>query len=157
MNFDRDNNWLVHDHQRYDNLLEDCVEAAEVLDWKAATALFNEFVAELKQHMLMEDEVLYPMLRAESGDPCGDIDLLTYEHEDILQLLGDLTTVVRRKDFEHFEAALRPLHKVLIQHNDHEEMVFLALGTESLLMRREEIEAKLEALAPLPIRKKWMF
>ena len=79
-----DTNCLVHDHRKYDRALEACEFAAEVEDWKTAVKLFNTFVEDLKLHMRMEDEVLYPLLEKESGDPKRELDLLGYEHDDLV-------------------------------------------------------------------------
>ena len=143
-----DANWLVHDHQRYDEALEDCMIAADAADWKLAIALFDGFVDEIKLHMLLEDEVLYPMMKEETGDPNRDLALLGYEHDDLVRLLGDLAYVIKMKDFEHFEESLEPLHKAMVQHNHHEEIVFLSLGTEAILLRRDEVLGRLEAINP---------
>jgi hypothetical protein len=156
-NMNKDANWLVHDHRKYDGALKDCEFAAGVEDWKTAIKLFNTFVEDLKLHMMMEDEVLYPLIEKESGDPNEDLVLLSYEHENLVRLLGDLVYVIKRKDFDHFEKSLQPLHKAMVQHNDHEEMVFLSLGTESLLHRRDEILARLDALSPRPQGRSWNF
>jgi hypothetical protein len=148
-------NWLVHDHRKYDEALRDCEDAAEVSDWKTAVKLFNTFVEDLKLHMRMEDEVLYPLLAKESGDPDGDLDLLNDEHDDLVRLLGDLVQVIRIRDFDHFEESLRPLHKAMVRHNDHEEAVFRSLGTQSLLLRRDEILSRLAAMSPSSQHQDW--
>ncbi len=153
----RDDNWLIHDHRRYDEALEECLAATEVNDWKTAVKLFKTFVENFKLHMVMEDEVLYPLLKQESGDPNGSLSLLGYEHDDLVRLLGDLVYVIKTRNFDHFEESLRPLHKAMVEHNDHEEMVFLSLGTDSLLLRREEIMSRLEAVGPGTIHRKWHF
>lgn len=153
----KDANWLVHDHRKYDEALEDCEIAAEAEDWKTAVKLFSTFVEDLELHMLMEDEVLYPLLEKESGDPNGDLALLSQEHDDLVRLLGDLVYVIKTRDFDHFEESLQPLHKIMVQHNEHEERVFLSLGTESLLLRRDEILSRLDALSPGPHRRTWHF
>ncbi len=100
-----------------------------------------------KLHMLMEDEVLYPLVNKESGDPNGDLVLLSHEHDGLHRLLGDLVYVIKTKDFDHFEECLQFLHKAMDQHKDHEDAVFLSLGTESLLLRRDEIMSRLEAFS----------
>ena len=51
------NNWLVHDHRKYDEMLTACEMAAEMADWKDAVNLFNKFTNELKSHMQLEDEI----------------------------------------------------------------------------------------------------
>jgi hemerythrin superfamily protein len=153
----RDENWLIHDHRKHDEALEDCMSAADASDWKTAVELFNNFVEDLQLHMRMEDEVLYPLLRQESNDADDSLALLGYEHDDIVRLLRDLAQVIKLKNFDHFEESLEPLHKAMVEHNDHEEIVFMSLGTESVLLHREEIIAKLEAISPQPAQRDWSF
>jgi len=141
-----DTNWLVHDHRKYDAALDECELAAGAQEWKVAIALFNEFVKDLELHMRMEDEVLYRLFTQETGDPEGEIELLSDEHGDIARLLQDLAIIIKTKNFDHFEDSLRPLHRVMNAHNAHEEAVFRRLASDSLLMRRDEIMARLNAI-----------
>lgn len=152
-----ESNWLVHDHRRYEQALDECIMAAEVDDWKDAVGLFKKFVEDIQLHMRMEDEVLYPLLDEESGDPEGEIALLSEEHDDLVRLIGDLIHVIKTKDFDHFEQSLVPLNKAMTLHNNHEEAVFLSLGSEGFLMRRDEILVRLEAVAPRSQRQDWDF
>jgi len=150
-------NWLLHDHRRYEAVLVECEMAAGAAQWKEATRLFYSFVEDLKLHMRMEDEVLYPLFTEEGGDPQGEIARLGDEHDDIVRLLGDLHHVISAHDFDHFEACLEPLYEVMTRHNRHEEAVFLVRGSDSILMRREEIMARLNALQPGADRRSWEF
>ena len=139
-------NWLVHDHRKYEAALDECEMAAGAGQWKEAVRLFNNFVDDLKLHMRMEDEVLYPLFKEEHGDPSGVIEDLSEEHEELVRLVQDLAYVIKTNDVDHFEESLVPLHKAMARHNEHEEAVFLSMGTESLLMRRDEIMERLNAL-----------
>jgi len=148
---------LVHDHRRYDEALEECMLAAEVDDWKDAVALFKRFVEEIKVHMRIEDEILYPLIEQESGDPGGELALLGEEHDDLVRLISDLIYVIKTKNFDHFEQSLAPLHKAMTRHNDHEEAVFLSHGSQQILMRREEVMARLDAISPGSESRNWTF
>jgi hemerythrin-like domain-containing protein len=151
-------NWLVHDHQQYDDMLGECELVAGTGDWKSAIALFNKFVNELKLHMRMEDEVLYPLVEEGCGDPEGEIAELKDEHDDIVRLIRDLMIIIKNKNYDHFEESLMPMHKALNQHNSHEEACFLSSGTEQTLMRRDEIMARLNNLEESQQqRKRWFF
>ena len=150
-------NWLIHDHRRYEEALEDCEVAAEEECWGEAVKLFKAFAEELKLHMLMEDEVLYPLLEKESGDPYGDLAELNDEHENLVRLLCDLIYVIKEKDFDHFEKSLKPLHKAMTDHNNNEEKVFQSLGTEAVLLRRDEVMSRLDTLNPQSQRRNWSF
>jgi len=150
-------NWLVHDHRKYDATLQACVLAAGAEDWKDAVQLFYEFVDDLKLHMRMEDDVLYPFFKEETGDPDDEIGELSDEHDYLVRLLHDLATVIKHKDFDHFEESLGPLYKAMTEHSAHEEAVLSRMGSDSLLMRRSEILHRLEALELQASRRVWDF
>jgi len=140
------NNWLIHDHHKYDEMLTECEMAAEMADWKDAVRLFKEFTGDLKLHMLLEDEVLYPIFEQKEIDSEDGIAELQDEHENLVRLLRDLVEVIKTKNIDHFMESLLPLHKAMNEHNEHEEAVFRHLGSDALLTRRDEIMGRLSAL-----------
>lgn len=150
-------NWMVHDHRKYDAALDECEVVAGAGEWKNAIQLFNTFVNDLKLHMRMEDDVLYPVFEEEAGDPEGDIAALAEEHDDIVRLLRDLAYIIKTNDFDHFLESLVPLHKAMIQHNEHEEAVFLSMGSDSSFMRRAEIMDRLKKMQNKEGRRIWDF
>ena len=150
-------NWLVHDHGKYDEALAGCEAVAEEGLWDEAVSMYRDFVEDIKVHMLMEDEVLYPFYMEQYGDPQGEIAYLTAEHDHICSLLHDLDFVIRRNDFEHFLASLKPLHKILNQHNDNEEYVFLSMDNNDILMSRDKIVQQLNAVQDNVGRRIWNF
>jgi iron-sulfur cluster repair protein YtfE (RIC family) len=151
------NNWLVHDHHKYDAALDECEMAADVGEWKNAKDLFQNFVSDLKLHMQMEDEVLYPLFIEENGDPDGVINHLSEEHDYLVHLVHDLAYIIRSNDFDHFLDCLEPLHTAMKQHNEHEESVFLNMANQSILMRRDEIIERLNAVKKTSSRRIWDF
>lgn len=140
------NNWLVHDHRKYDEMLTECEMAAEMADWKDAVNLFNKFTSELKSHMQLEDEVIYPLFEKKSPDAEDAMLELHEQHEDLVRLLTDLVSVIKNKNIDHFMESLIPLHKVMNEHNQFEEEVFQRLGNDELLMHRDEVMQQLSAL-----------
>lgn len=139
-------NWLVHDHYQYDDMLNSCEAAADTGEWKKAKDLFKKFISDLKLHMQMEDEVLYPLFIAENGDPDGVITHLSEEHDYLVRLIHDLSYIIKNDDFDHFLDSLEPLHMAMKQHNEHEEKVFLNMANPSILLRRDEIIERLNAV-----------
>lgn len=139
-------NWLVHDHRKYDIALEECEEATAAGEWENAKHLFYDFVTDLKLHMQLEDEVLYPLFVEENGDPEGLITHLRDEHDYLVRLVNDLDTIIRANDFDHFMDSLKPLHSAMNRHNEHEEKVFLSMAHQSILMRRDEIIKRLHSV-----------
>lgn len=150
-------NWLVHDHRKYQAALEACDIAAGVEEWKEAVQRFDEFVDDLKLHMRMEDEVLYPFFKEEVGDPGDEIADLSYEHDRLAGLLRDLAIVIKHKDYDHFEECLKPLYQALIEHSAHEEAVFSRMSDHALLTRRDEIMRRLETVHTGARRRDWDF
>ena len=142
----KSNNWLVHDHHKYDEMLTECEMAAEMADWKGAIRLFNTFTTELKLHMQLEDEVIYPLFEQKETDSENEIAELQDEHENIVRLLRDLVDVIKTKNIDHFMESLLPLHETMNEHNTHEEAVLLSLGNDSLLVQREEVMSRLSSL-----------
>ncbi len=139
-------NWLVHDHRKYDVMLEECEEAADIGEWKNAKHLFHDFVNDLKLHMQLEDEVLYPLFIEENGNPEGVITHLSDEHDYLVRLVNDLEYIIKANDFDHFLDSLEPLHRAMNRHNEHEEKIFLSMANRSLLLRRDEIIERLHAV-----------
>lgn len=150
-------NWLVHDHRKYDDALDECEMAADAGEWKNAKRLFTDFVTDLKLHMQMEDEVLYPLFTEENGDPDGAITLLSEEHDYLARLVHDLAYIIKANDFDHFLDSLEPLHKAMNQHNKHEEEVFMNVANQSILMRRDEIMERLRAVQNKQGGRSWDF
>jgi len=149
-------NWLVHDHRKYEAALEECEMAAGAGDWKSAIRLFQGFVEDLKVHMRMEDEVLYPAFVEEVEGAADDIADLSDEHDTIARLLHDLAYVIKRNDMDHFEDSLQPLYQAMTLHNEHEEQVLLGMGKDSLLTRKDEILARLKRMGA-ETRRVWDF
>lgn len=156
---DTTNNWLIHDHHKYDEMLTECELAADMADWKDAIQLFDKFTTELKLHMQLEDEVLYPLFEEKQSDDDDEMSILHEEHENLMRLLRDLVCVIKTKNIEHFMDSLVPLHEVMNEHNEHEEMVFEHLGSDSLLTRHDEITERLSAIKSQKgyESKKWIF
>ena len=150
-------NWLVHDHHKYDVALDECETAADVGEWKNAKRLFQDFITDLKLHMQMEDEVLYPLFIEENGDPNGIIAHLSDEHDYLARLVHDLAYIIKANDFDHFLDSLEPLHKAMNLHNEHEERVFMNMSNQSILMRRDEIMERLHAVQNTQGSRSWDF
>jgi len=150
-------NWLVHDHQRYEAALDECEIYAGAGNWKDAIQMFYGFVDDLKLHMRMEDDVLYPFFVEETDDPEDEITALGDEHDDLVHLLNDLAYIIKTKDFDHFEDSLIPLKKAMARHNRHEEAVLQRMGGDSLLTRRDEILDRLNSLETKKDQRAWDF
>lgn len=138
--------WLVHDHRRYDEALARAQEAAEDGAWGEALLLFTDLLEALSLHMRLEDEVVYPALERETGDPEGELAELREEHRQLAHLMEGALTVARERDIDHLLDALVPLRRTLHEHARYEEEVLARLGGEALTRNREAVLAALASL-----------
>ncbi len=138
--------WLAHDHHRFDEALARAQEAAEDGAWDEALRLLTELLEALALHMRLEDEVVYPALERETGDPEGELAGLRDEHRQLESLMEGARTVARERDIDHLLEALVPLRRTLREHARYEEEALARLGGEALRRNREAVLAALAAL-----------
>ncbi|HSH29970.1 MAG TPA: hemerythrin domain-containing protein [Thiohalobacter sp.] len=150
-------NWMVHDHRKYETALREVELAAGAGQWEEAERLLREFVDDFKLHMRIEDEVLYPMFRESVAESGEDIDSLVEDHDDIARLLHDLAYVLKQHEYDHFEDSLGLLYQMMLDHDAYEEEVFSRFGDQSLLARRDEAMARLNRMRQSGNRREWSF
>jgi hemerythrin-like domain-containing protein len=148
-------NWLVHEHSQYENLLSQLQDAAEMEDWGTLDIAFNELVTHLKQHMAMEEEVLYPAYESTPHAPQGPTMALREEHSSIVRLIQDLARVIKARGSEHVLECLAHLEYQMIKHHEKEEDIFLPMASHILNTSREELLRKLEEFDASRIQRKW--
>ncbi len=148
-------NWLVHEHSLYENLLSRCTEAIEIEDWKTADLLFRKMVTHLKRHMALEEEVLYPAYEAETHAPQGPTGALREEHDHIVRLVTDMSRVIKTRDSDHVLECLVHLEKQMIKHHEKEEDIFLPMASHILEAKREDISRQLDEFDMSRTNRKW--
>ncbi len=140
-------NWLVQDHQRYETALDKCEITAGAGDWKNAIQMYYGFVNDLKLHMRIEEEVLYPIFVEETGDPEDEIAELRDDHNYMVHLTNDLAHIIRTKDIDHFEDSLIPVKKAMARHYRHEEAVLQRIERRITRAYSKNLAQRLPSLA----------
>jgi hemerythrin-like domain-containing protein len=148
-------NWLVHEHSLYENLLSQCHDAVEIEDWGTVNLAFNELVTHLKRHMALEEEVLYPAYEATVHAPQGPTMALREEHDHIVRLIQDMARIIKNRDSEHVLECLVHLENHMIKHHEKEEDIFLPMASHILRESREELSRKLNEFDVSQIQRKW--
>ena len=149
------NNWLIHEHSLYENLLSQCTEAVEIEDWKTVDSLFKRLVTHLKRHMGLEEEVLYPAYEAATHAPQGPTGALREEHDRIVRLVTDMARVIKTRDSDYVLECLAHLEGQMIKHHEKEEDLFLPMASHILDARREEITRQLAGFEASKSGRKW--
>ncbi len=148
-------NWLVHEHSFYEDLLSQCQDAAEIKDWRNVDLAFGELVTHLKRHMALEEEVLYPAYESMPHVPQGPTTVLQEEHSKIVNLIRDLVQVIKTRNPEHVLERLARLENRMIKHHEKEEDIFLPMAGYILNASHDELSRKLDELDTSKIQRKW--
>ncbi|MGB5605395.1 MAG: hemerythrin domain-containing protein, partial [Gammaproteobacteria bacterium] len=136
-------NWLVHEHSKYENLLSQCQDAVEMEDWGTVDRVFNELVTHLQRHMALEEEVLYPAYESTTHAPQGPTTALREEHSGIVRLIRDMARIIKTRDSEHVLESLAHLEYQMIKHHEKEEDIFLPMASHILNASRDELIRKM--------------
>ena len=148
-------NWLVHEHSLYEDLLSRCQNAVEMEDWDGADLVFRELVTHLKRHMALEEEVLYVAYEAMAEAPQGPTRSLREEHDQIVRLVRDMVRVIKTRDSDHVLECLVHLEKQMIKYHVKEEGIFLPMASHILDAKREEISRQITEFDMSKTGRKW--
>jgi hemerythrin-like domain-containing protein len=148
-------NWLVHEHSLYEDLLTECHDAVENEDWEGVNLIFSQLVMHLKRHIALEEEVLYPAYESAPHAPQGPTTALREEHSTIIRLLQDMAPVIRTRDSEHLLECLAHLENQMIKHHEKEEDIFLPMASHILNSRRDELSSRLKQFEGSTPHREW--
>ena len=148
-------NWLVHEHSLYENLVSQCQDAVELEDWGTVNQVFNDLVKHLKRHMALEEGVLYPAYESAPHAPQGPTKALREEHSDIVRLVQDMARIIKTRDSEHVFEGLVLLESRMIKHHEKEEDIFLPMASHILNTSRDELLRKLAEFDTSKTQRKW--
>jgi iron-sulfur cluster repair protein YtfE (RIC family) len=151
----RTDNWLVHEHSLYEDLLAACRDAAEAEDWAGVDRVLHELITHLKRHMALEEEVLYPAYEASPAAPQGPTVALREEHDHIVRLIRDTARVIQTRDSDHVLECLAHLEYLMIKHHEKEEDIFLPMASHILSASRDELLRKLAEFDASQRQRKW--
>ena len=148
-------NWLVHEHSLYEELLSQCMNAVDMEEWGAVNLAFNELVTHLKRHMALEEEVLYPAYEATAHAPQGPTTTLREEHDHIVRLIQDMARIIKTRNSVHLLESLVHLENRMIKHHEKEEDIFLPMASHILNTSRDELLRKLHEFDASTTKRKW--
>jgi iron-sulfur cluster repair protein YtfE (RIC family) len=110
------------DHRRCDTLwvqVEDAVDAGDAAGTEKAWSAFEHA---LRQHLAMEEEVLFPAFETASGmTGGGPTFVMRHEHQQMRGVLDQMAEAVRANDPDDLLAQGDTLHLLIQQHNAKEE------------------------------------
>ena len=138
---------FAQDHDRLDRLLETYRRLKRV-DFARAKQAFREFKFGLQQHIVWEEEVLFPLFEQKTGmRDHGPTAVMRAEHREIGQRLEALHDKVRRQDADS-DREEEALLQALFAHNQKEENVLYPAIDR--LSSEEERAAAFKTMEALP-------
>lgn len=124
------------------------------LDWAAteraveqgpapATAAFEHFERELRNHLAMEEEVLFPAFEDATGMTHGPTTVMRMEHTQMRGLLDQMAQAVRSAAWQDLLDHGDTLLMVIGQHNAKEEGMLYPMAQAHLAQQWPAISEKL--------------
>ncbi len=148
-------NWLVHEHSLYEDLLSECHDTVENEDWESFNLIFSQLVMHLKRHIALEEKVLYPAYESAPHAPQGPTTALREEHSTIIRMIQDMAPVMKSRNSEHLLECLAHLENQMIKHHEKEEDIFLPMASHILNASHDELLRKLSEFDVSKVKRKW--
>ncbi|MEB0138090.1 MULTISPECIES: hemerythrin domain-containing protein [unclassified Undibacterium] len=114
---------LIRQHHSADNCLAQCHAALNRAEPAVAAQHFSQFDSELRAHIRLEEERLFPAFEQATGNLSGPTMVMRTEHVDMLALCGEIHAQLAQVSAGNAQALLARLGTVLEQHSLKEETV----------------------------------
>jgi len=140
------NKHYTEDHNRLDDLFYQ-FQKLKISDRTKAVQHFQEFKTGLEQHIVWEEEILFPSFEKKFGHLGGPTQVMRWEHREIRKYLDEILKKLAHNDDTEVEES--GLQSVLCPHNHKEEnilypMIDQVTGAEE----RKQIFAHMRQVRP---------
>jgi len=116
--------YMQDDHVLIDGIAARAVAAAESRDWAGLAGEGGEFLRRLRQHIEIEEEVLFPAFEQRTGMSAGGPSVqMRVEHEQMQPILARMRQAITAQDAGEYISASRALFDILVPHNQKEEQM----------------------------------
>lgn len=132
-------------HKNCDDDFARAEEAVLENQWAEAGSAFSRFRNAMEQHFGMEEEVLFPALKA-SGGPAGPVQVMHMEHAQMHDLFEQMAMSIEAKDAENYAGVSETLLIVMQQHNHKEEQILYPLSDQFLAPQRAALLLRMQSL-----------
>ena len=130
--------YLSGDHRRIDEVISDVRRMIEDGETERAEHTFQEVDEQLRRHIRIEDEIVFPVFEARTG--CrGPTTVLRQEHRQIEEVLVAIAGALARGELRGARDQAFALAMLLGNHNMKEERI-LYPRTDQALRDEERVE-----------------
>jgi len=125
------------DHDRLDNKIK-MYSTEKLIDIERAESIFLSFKSELEQHIIWEEDILFPVFEEKTGiKDGGPTSVMRMEHIQIKNHLQEIKRKLRTKKIQDPCKEEINLVKVLESHNQKEENI-LYPGIDNITSEQEK-------------------
>jgi hemerythrin-like domain-containing protein len=143
--------YFTLDHRSCDSQWTEVENAVEQGDTDAAMRLWRRFDANLRQHLEMEEQILFPAFEQQTGmTGGGPTFVMRSEHEQMRGLLGQMAEAAARGDSQELLDQGDTLLMLIAQHNQKEEGMLYPMAEQALDAEWSDLRARLEGFEPAP-------
>ena len=141
--------YLSTDHQRCDELFAQAEEAVAKGDWEKAKASFDAFLASMRHHFGMEEEIAFPAFEQATGVSNGPTWMMRMEHEQMREVFDSMASAIAVKDADNYLGLSETLLIVMQQHNMKEEQMLYPMADQVLGEGRAGVVERMQAFDKL--------
>lgn len=124
--------YMQQDHVVIDGIAERAVAAAQAADWPALAREGAEFLRRLRQHIEVEEQVLFPAFEERTGMvEAGPSKVMRIEHEQMRPILEQMEAAVAARDGAGYQRSSKALLDILLPHNQKEEQMMYPMLDET--------------------------
>lgn len=116
---------LLDEHHLCDKLLWDCYSALVDRDPERARGLYGQLKSLVLEHMVLEDEHLFPPLAAQGALMADYVEKMLTEHAQLRELMAELETAMAGPIDDRTLFLAERLLRNLRGHTQKEELVVL--------------------------------
>jgi hemerythrin-like domain-containing protein len=136
--------YLRFDHKRCDDLFDQTETSIAQRNWKDAFVHFRSFQDAMKQHIRMEEKVLFPVFEQVIHGSSGPISMLRLEHQQIRGIVYRMSDAIDRFNAADYALHAETLTLLMQQHTMKEEDMLYPLLDKALACKRASIIRAME-------------
>ena len=125
--------YMQQDHVLIDGIAERALAAAAAHDWAAFAREGTEFLQRLRQHIEMEERLLFPAFEQRTGMSAGGPSAqMRLEHKQMQPILAQIEAALAARDATGYRLSTKALFDILVPHNQKEEHMMYPMLDEAM-------------------------
>lgn len=137
---------MTSEHKSCDLLYLAAEKAVLEGDWSKSRQEYQEFHQSMKQHLEMEEKILFPDFEKVQGTDMGPTHVMRLEHEQMLTLMDNIQSALDAEDKDEYLGEADTLLMFMQQHNAKEEMMLYPMSDQILAPQAEQLISRMQAL-----------